>query len=80
MDIFSDETFIREAEQFGKSLTLAAAVRAAAVRAAAENTMLFIGTPNGCKAIKADPKAAERAKRYIWSRIERNDTSRRAGK
>lgn len=25
-----------------------------------------------------DPKAAERAKRYIWSRIERNDTSRRA--
>ena len=27
-----------------------------------------------------DPKAAERAKRYIWSRIERNDTSRRAGK
>ena len=75
MDIFSDETFIREAEQFGKTLTLAAAVRAAA-----ENTMLFIGTPNGCKAIKADPKAAERAKRYIWSRIERNDTSRRAGK
>lgn len=35
-------------------------------------TMLFIGTPNGCKAIKADPKAAERAKRYIWSRIEHN--------
>ena len=27
-----------------------------------------------------DPKAAERAKRYIWSRIERNDTSRRPGK
>ena len=43
-------------------------------------TMLFIGTPNGCKAIKANPKTAERAKRYIWSRIERNDTSRRAGK
>lgn len=75
MDFFSDENFIREAEQFGKTLTLAAAVRAAA-----ENTMLFIGTPNGCKAIKADPKVAERAKRYIWSRIERNDTSRRAGK
>lgn len=70
MDFFSDETFIREAEQFGKTLTLAAAVRAAA-----ENTMLFIGTPNGCKAIKADPKAAERAKRYIWSRIERNQPS-----
>lgn len=28
----------------------------------------------------ADPVAADRAKRYIWSRIERNDTSRRAGK
>ena len=38
-------------------------------------TMLFIGTPNGCNAIKADPKAAERAKRYIWSRIERNQAS-----
>ena len=57
MDIFSDETFIGESEQFGKTKA---------------TMMLFIGTPHGCKAIKADPKAAERAKRYIWSRIEQN--------
>ena len=33
-------------------------------------TMLFIRTPMKTVAMKADPKAAERAKRYIWSRME----------
>lgn len=70
-----DETFIEEARQMGKTLT-----PAAAIRQKAESTMLFIGTPGGVKAIQAEPKAAERAKRYIWSRIERNETTRRPGK
>ena len=45
-----------EAEQFGKT-----------------KTMLFVGTPTKVVPIKAiDSKAAERAKRYLWSRIERS--------
>lgn len=33
-------------------------------------TMLFLATPTKIVAMKADPKAAERAKRYIWSRTK----------
>ena len=33
-------------------------------------TMLFLATQTRIVAMKADPKAAERAKRYIWSRTK----------
>ena len=67
----SDEIFLTEALQTGKTLTLMGAIRRKA-----ERDMLFIGTPTGVKAIQADPKAAERAKRYLWSCIgqtQKND-------
>lgn len=38
-------------------------------------TMLFLSTPSGVLPIKPDPVAAERAKRYIWSHIERNQAN-----
>lgn len=67
----SDESFLPGA-------TVAEAVRALQRCEAAEQfgktkTMLFIGTPTKVVPIKeVDPKAAERAKRYLWSRIERS--------
>ena len=43
-------------------------------------TMLCMESVRAAALRIIDPKAAERAKRYIWSRIERKSTSRRAGK
>ena len=68
-----DEMFLAEqneiehaAIQFGKTLT----------NMQKTTKVLFLLTPTGTKIMPpADPKTAERAKRYIWSRIERNQAN-----
>lgn len=80
----SDELFLPEHEiiQMGKTQMCIDKWKNIAFRAGQkEKKVLLLRTPTCAKLIpQPDSVAAERAKRYIWSRIERNDTSRRAAK